>query len=113
MFRKLRKPLFSLSSASTVILPTVPSCVVTTSKSVDIGGRDTLRTTCDQNLLNVGEPTHSAAQRLCASPVNATDFPSPVCHHASTGSFCLPAVSGISICGSCLRLVRIIPRSGG
>src|SRR5262245_26516627 len=78
MLRKFKNAL-SLLSASTVILPSPPSCRVTTSKSVLIGGRDTPRTTWDQNLLKIGEPIQSDAQRLCASPVKATALPNPVC----------------------------------
>ena len=54
MFRKFRKPA-SLSSASTMILPLSPTCVVLTSKSALIGGRATPRTTCAQNLLYAGD----------------------------------------------------------
>src|SRR5262245_7066650 len=85
MFIKLRNPV-SLEFALTTTCPLFPTCVVCTSKSVLIGGRDTDRTACAQNLAYIGLPTHAGAQRLVASDVNAMHRPSPVCQWASSGS---------------------------
>ena len=44
------------------------------------------RTTCAQNLLYPGQVIHSAAHRLLASDVKATDMPRPYRHHDNNGS---------------------------
>src|SRR5690349_637232 len=104
MLRKLRRTP-SLLRASTTILPLSPSRRVVTSKSVDMGGRETARTTCAQNLLYSGEATHAAPHLLLASLVQTAALPRPVCQWARTGSRFFPVVSGISICGLFFRLV--------
>src|SRR5262249_412188 len=112
--RKFRNALSRLS-ASTVIFPLSPTCTVCTSKSALIGGRETLRTTCAQNLATSLEPTQFAAHLLCASLVHTTALPRPVCQFASSGSVAaiFPPTSGVSICGFGFLLVSTYPNTGG
>src|SRR5687768_8572963 len=88
-------------------------CTVCTSNSALSGGRATVRTTCAQNFGYIALPTHCAAHLLCASLVNTAARPKPVCQCASTGSLCVPATIGISICGLFFLLVSTSPYTLG
>jgi len=61
--RKFKNALSRLS-ASTVIFPLSPTCVVCTSKSALIGGRDTPRTICAQNFPYSPVPSQLAIHLL-------------------------------------------------
>src|SRR4051812_13740394 len=103
-FRKFMNPL-SLFTASTVTCPTLPSCVTRMSKSVDIGGLATDRTTCAQNFPYDPDAAQYAPPRCVASDVYATALPSPACQLARIGSLFSPATSATSICGLLFLLV--------
>src|SRR5689334_11773974 len=100
--RKLRY-LLSLPTASTTILPLSPVMVVWTSKSEDMGGRETPRTICAQNFEYSAEPSHCEAQIALASLVKTADRPRPACQWAMIGSCNLPAAMGMTTLGSALR----------
>src|SRR5882724_3577948 len=112
MFKKFRY-LLSFPTASTTIFPLSPTIFVCTSKSDDIGGRETPRTNCAQNFEYKVDPSHCEAQIALASLVNTADRPSPVCQCAMIGSCILPAAIGITTFGSLFRVVSTIPNTSG
>src|SRR6185437_2914538 len=111
MLRKFKK-LSSLLTASTTTCPLLPSRFVSTSKSLLIGGRETDRTTCAQNLLKAGDCTHCGAHLPVASLVKTADLPRPACQCAKIGSCIGPADSGILTFGSASLLVSTMPNIG-
>src|SRR5688572_5796643 len=104
MFRKLVNPA-SLFTASTDTVALSPLRTVATVKSRDIGGRETPRTICAQNLPYepaYSPPSHGSFQIGDPSLVNAAALPRPACQWAKSGSIFLPSIdatSGISIVG--------------
>src|SRR5262249_60969559 len=72
------------ASSVTVALPSLRATCTNTPLASDF--RIACRTTCAQNLLYPGQLSHSAAQRLFASEVKATDIPKPYRHQANSGS---------------------------